>query len=158
MKMSDTPAAEWRVNGDKDPHEGKYECRRLDLTLGNLTDDQLANDVFMYGDNKPSIHEIMAGTAKMPVIYLTAGKERIRWLSRLAEAQKIDNDRMVEEIAELKGMLQKTATAIYSYNNEMVGTIAVLNCASESIDLLEKLNQEGEDCENQNNATQKMVE
>lgn len=59
-----------------------------------------------------------------------------KWNSRI-------DDRMVEEIAELKGMLQKTATAIYSYNNEMVGMHAVINCASESVELLAKLNQEG---------------
>lgn len=45
---------------------------------------------------------------------------------------------MADEIAELREMLQKTATAIYSHNNEMVGMHAVMNCAKESIDLLNK--------------------
>ena len=53
-------------------------------------------------------------------------------------------NRMVEEIAELKAMMQKTVAAIYSHNNEMVGMHTVINCASESAELLAKLNQKGE--------------
>lgn len=77
-----TPAAHWRENGEQDPHGSYYDRERADLALGNLTDDELANAVFLYGDRQPSVSEMIAGTAQMPIVYLTAGKERIRWLSR----------------------------------------------------------------------------
>lgn len=84
-----TPAAHWREKGEPDPHGSYYDRERAELPLGNLTDDELANEVFMWGDHKPSVAEIVNGTAKMPIVYLTAGKERIRWLSRkLIEAEQ----------------------------------------------------------------------
>lgn len=79
-----TPAAHWRQNGEADPFGKRYECERASLPLGNLTDDELANAVFMYGDSIPSATELMNG-AHMPIAYLTAAKERIRWLSRQLE-------------------------------------------------------------------------
>lgn len=82
MSEMNTPSSKWFANGDKDPHEGKYDCERHELTLGDLTDDELANEVFMWGDHKPSVEELLSGNAKISTHYLTAGKERIRWLSR----------------------------------------------------------------------------
>ncbi|MGL5536741.1 MAG: hypothetical protein ACRDC0_05965 [Aeromonas veronii] len=79
-----TPAAHWRQNGEADPFGKRYECERASLPLGNLTDDELANAVFMYGDSIPSAAELMNGV-HMPITYLTAAKERIRWLSRQLE-------------------------------------------------------------------------
>lgn len=79
-----TPAAHWRQNGEADPFGKRYECERASLPLGNMTDDELANAVFMYGDSKPSVTEMMNG-ATLPIVYLTAAKERIRWLSRQLE-------------------------------------------------------------------------
>lgn len=103
-----TPAAHWREKGEPDPHGSYYDRERAELPLGNLTDDELANEVFMWGDHKPSVAEIMDGTAKMPIVYLTAGKERIRWLSRkLIEAEQqraamlaaqADHQRLVREL------------------------------------------------------------
>lgn len=78
----DTPAAKWRQEGQQDPHEGKYDCTRSELALGELTDDELANEVFLKGDRMPKVEDLIAGTAKPPIVYLTAAKERIRWLSR----------------------------------------------------------------------------
>lgn len=77
-----TPAARWAANGEPDPHGDSYDCERADLTMGNLTDDELANAAFMHYDSRPSIDDIMAGKAHMPIAYMTAVKERIRWLSR----------------------------------------------------------------------------
>jgi hypothetical protein len=68
---SSTPAAKWRVDGQPDPHGRQYDCERAALTLGHLTDDEMANEVFL----RPTIMNV------------TAAKERIRWLSRkLVEA------------------------------------------------------------------------
>lgn len=54
---------------------------RQDLTLGSYTDRELANAVFIYGNSTPSIESMIDGSAIMPIVYLTAAKERIRWLS-----------------------------------------------------------------------------
>jgi hypothetical protein len=83
-----TPGATWRVNSEPDPHGNDYNVERSQLTMGNLTDDELANAVFLFGDGShgvPSIEDVIAGKAHMPIAYLTAAKERIRWLSRALE-------------------------------------------------------------------------
>lgn len=85
-KAKDTPAAQWRENGEPDPHDNYSPMRRADLCMGDRTDDQIANDVFVF-NHRTGIESIM---------YLTAAKERIRWLSRqLVKAQG--------RIAELEG-------------------------------------------------------
>jgi hypothetical protein len=85
-----TPAAMWRESGEPDPHGTTYECERHELTFGNLTDDELANAVFLHGNSHPHPAEILAGTAFSGITYLTAAKERIRWLSRaLCKAEAV---------------------------------------------------------------------
>ena len=77
--LEDTPVAHWRAEGKKDPHDDKYLCARNELCMGNLTDDELANEVFLY-DHRTGLNSMS---------YLTAAKERIRWLSRkLAAAEQ----------------------------------------------------------------------
>jgi hypothetical protein len=66
-----TPASRWREKGEIDPHGTRYDCERASTAGGHLTDDEVANAVFL----DPSIQN------------LTIAKDRIRWLSRkLAEA------------------------------------------------------------------------
>ncbi|MDM5112785.1 hypothetical protein [Aeromonas salmonicida] len=103
-----TPAAHWREKGEPDPHGSYYDHERAALALGDLTDDELANAVFMHGDGKPSIAEIIAGTAKMPIVYLTAAKERIRWLSRKVEESK----RIEQSMADVLRDARKYITAL----------------------------------------------
>jgi hypothetical protein len=80
-----TPSSNWFVNGEPDPHGDRYNCERVDLTLGNMTDDELANAAFMNYDVWPNPQDIIAGKALMPIVYMKAVKERIRWLSRQLE-------------------------------------------------------------------------
>jgi hypothetical protein len=83
-----TPAAKWRVMGEPDPHGVRYDCARAQLAMGNLSDDELANGVFLHGDGthgRPSLQDIIAGRAFSPIAWLTAAKDRIRWLSRALE-------------------------------------------------------------------------
>lgn len=61
-----TPGAAWRREGLPDPHGSRYDSERAALAHGDLTDDELANAVFM--DSSLSM--------------VTAAKDRIRWLSR----------------------------------------------------------------------------
>jgi len=66
----DTPAARWREDGEPDPHDGRYDCKRSDLGLGHMTDDMIANAQYM-GEGE--------------IMMQTAVKDRIRWLSRQLE-------------------------------------------------------------------------
>lgn len=85
-----TPAATWRANGEPDPHGKQYDCERAALTLGNLSDDELANGAFMNYDQRLSMEDMLNPKPgkHMPIVWMTAVKERIRWLSRaLVKAQ-----------------------------------------------------------------------
>lgn len=71
----ETPAARWRQEGKEDPHGNRYDCERAKLGMGHLTDDELANAVFMADRSSLDL-----------IAYQTAAKDRIRWLSRALEA------------------------------------------------------------------------
>jgi hypothetical protein len=91
QKAAGTPAAQWRVDGEPDPHAGHYDGERAALTLGHLTDDELANGVYMNADRPMDIARVLAKDPDYhpPIVWLTAAKERIRWLSRaLVRAQE----------------------------------------------------------------------
>jgi hypothetical protein len=92
IKAAGTPAAQWREKGEADPHAGHYDGERAELMLGNLTDDELANGVFMNADQKLDIARVLARDPDYhpPIVWLTAAKERIRWLSR-ALAKELGN-------------------------------------------------------------------
>lgn len=83
---------------DNFPHYINKE--RADLTLGNLTDDQLAVEVYMYGN--PYDHErtlrLMNGDTPS-IAYMTAAKERIRWLSRHLDAALEREQKLVQLVA-----------------------------------------------------------
>jgi hypothetical protein len=86
-----TPAARWRQDGQADPHGDHYNCQRAALTLGELTDDELANGVFLHGNEPLNINALLRKTPgyHSAVVWLTAGKDRIRWLSRALEESKV---------------------------------------------------------------------
>ncbi|MGR4927228.1 hypothetical protein ACIPUD_10480 [Bradyrhizobium sp. CAR08] len=66
-----TPAARWRANGEADPHGNQYDCERAGLAHGDMTDDEIANALFL---------------KNYDIGIITAAKERIRWLSRALTA------------------------------------------------------------------------
>lgn len=66
-----TVAARWRANGQPDPHGSRYECERAALPKGDMSDDELANRMFIADRNDLDL-----------IVWQTAAKERIRWLSR----------------------------------------------------------------------------
>jgi hypothetical protein len=95
--QTSTPSSQWKDAGAEDPHGTRYDVERRELSLGDLTDEQMANAVFMHGNAKLTHAEILAG-ALMPIVYLTGAKDRIRWLSRslekaLAALTKMTQDR-----------------------------------------------------------------
>lgn len=84
-----TPGSRWAASGEPDPHGTRYDCERAALVLGDLTDDELANAVFMHGNERQTMAELVGG-ATPAITYLTAAKDRIRWLSRaLAAAESL---------------------------------------------------------------------
>ncbi len=84
-----TPGARWAAIGEPDPHGTRYDCERAALVMGDLTDDELANAVFMHGNERQTMAELIGG-ATPAIAYLTAAKDRIRWLSRaLAAAESL---------------------------------------------------------------------
>ena len=80
-----TPSAKWKADGEPDPHAGRYDCERAELAMGDLTDDELANGAFMNYDAPLNLAGILAGTHSSPIAWMTAVKDRIRWLSRSLE-------------------------------------------------------------------------
>ena len=80
-----TPSSHWRAEGAPDPHAGHYDGERAALTMGKLTDDELANGAFMNYDQPLNLAGILAGTHASPIAWMTAVKDRIRWLSRSME-------------------------------------------------------------------------
>lgn len=101
--VASTPAATWRVEGEADPHGSTYDCERAALCMGKLTDDELANGAYMNYDVRPPLQDIIAGTASSPIAWMTAVKDRIRWLSRKLVAAD-------QEILELKQQLATQGT------------------------------------------------
>lgn len=97
MTTTKTPAAAWREAGEPDPHGDAYDCEREDLCLGSLTDDELANAVYLH-DHKSINVDMSAYLSGQPssIALLTAAKERIRWLSRKLE-EALANQRSLPE-------------------------------------------------------------
>jgi hypothetical protein len=103
--ISTTPSSKWYAQGEPDPHAGYYDQERAQLALGYLTDDELANAVFLHGNMTPAIQDVLAGKAKMSIVYQGAAKGRIRWLSRALERAKKDADRLAG-LRELMGYIE----------------------------------------------------
>jgi hypothetical protein len=82
-----TPSSHWKVEGEPDPHAGHYDGERAALTLGKLTDDELANGAFMNYDAPFDVHAVIVQRPGYhpPIVWMTAVKDRIRWLSRALE-------------------------------------------------------------------------
>lgn len=99
-----TPAAAWRENGEPDPHGTSYDCERAALTLGFLTDDELANGVFMNADQPMDIKRLLAKDPDYytPNTWLTGAKERIRWLSRALVSRTEEVQKLKQRIADLE--------------------------------------------------------
>ena len=94
-----TPSATWRAEGKPDPHGVIYDCERAKLCMGGLTDDELANGAFMNYDVRPPLQAIIEGKAFSPIAWMTAVKDRIRWLSRRL-VESTDRSTKVRELIE----------------------------------------------------------
>lgn len=97
--LAGTPSSRWSADGQPDPHGDRYACERAALALGHLTDDELANAVYLHGNEQPSMADLVAGKALPGIVYLTAAKERIRWLSRALAASRAEVDGLRSDAA-----------------------------------------------------------
>jgi hypothetical protein len=107
MSESQTPSSKWKQDGEQDPHGNQYDCERSALALGKLTDDELANAAFLNYDRVPALQDILGRKAKMPIVYMTAVKERIRWLSRSLEKTIAENSLLKGEVVMRKDISAK---------------------------------------------------
>jgi len=73
-----TPSSHWKANGEPDPHGDSYSCERAQLSLGHLTDDELANSLFINYNVRPSMEEMLSGEKLAPIVWVQAAKDRIR--------------------------------------------------------------------------------
>ena len=107
LNSKSTPSANWFINGEKDPFPELINQERGSLCLGNHTDDELAAEVFLYGNpsDREKSQRLMSG--QIPdIAYLTAAKERIRWLSRHLESSLKANQELVNRIVELETIIR----------------------------------------------------
>ena len=88
-----TPSSRWAAQGQPDPHGSRFNCARSQLPMGNLTDDELANEVFLY-DHRSGLGSIG---------YLQAAKDRIRWLSRALQTAPVLPDGVGDDKAPISG-------------------------------------------------------
>jgi hypothetical protein len=111
-----TPAAQWREKGEADPHGTDYDCERAKLTYGNMTDDEIANAIFMHDFRGPmDFQGIIDGTAHSGISLQQGAKERIRWLSRS----------LVKAEAELAAMKEAALAVSDSVKSLTVSTLEI---------------------------------
>lgn len=111
-----TPSSNWREEGLPDPFSDRYDCERHELTLGEYTDDRLANEVYLNGNRIPTIDDIMS-LKPLPTIYLAAAKDRIRWLSR-------ENHKNQESSASLCTLLRELVDECRNAQRDELGELS----------------------------------
>ena len=101
-RQVETPSSHWSADGKPDPLGNTYDCERAGLRMGNLTDDELANGAFLNYDQPLNVAGILAGTCHSPIAWMTAVKDRIRWLSRSLEKVAAERDALAAELKALR--------------------------------------------------------
>lgn len=86
---------------EPDPHGTRYHCERAALALGHMSDDELANGAFMNYDQKLDIGRVLANEPDYhpPIVWMTAVKDRIRWLSRQLAAARASQPTPAQDAA-----------------------------------------------------------
>lgn len=134
LRVYGTPSSRRMRAGDPDPHDQRYDIERAQLPMGDCSDDEIANGVYMYGNSTPSMNDILLKKAKMPIVYLTAAKERIRWLSRRLEDALASSRRIRKVAAEAGALLRE-----YEQYHVVKGTEDSLAKAERNRRMAEKL-------------------
>jgi len=98
-----TPSSRWFAEGTEGRFMEMLDQERGDLCMGNHTDDELAAELFIYGnmDEYEKTRALLSGKASS-IAYLMAGKERIRWLSRHLNSSLASEQALVKELSAFK--------------------------------------------------------
>ena len=87
--MNSTPFARWRENGEPDPHGEYYHDDIASTACGHYPSEVIAL-ALVYGDHNHTL-----------IFWLTAGKERLRWLSRKLYKETSDHTNINQQRARL---------------------------------------------------------
>lgn len=114
LVANSTPSSRWKQEGRKDDFAELLNQERGSLCLGNHTDDELAAELFIYGNQSPEERSrSMIQGKPSSIAYLMAGKERIRWLSRHLEASLANEKRLAAEVEALTAKQQEAVEGLY---------------------------------------------
>lgn len=102
-----TPSALWFAEAaGGDPFPELINKERGSLCMGKYTDDEIANGVFMNGDMpEHERHRALLSGRPSSIAWLTAGKERIRWLSRHLESALGREGLLLEQVQGLRQLI-----------------------------------------------------
>lgn len=125
--VASTPGARWRENGEPDPHGEVYDCERAKLAHGEMTDDALANAIYLI-------------SAPGHIAIQTAAKERIRWLSRqlYAQPQRPPVPDLMEVLKEVRWRINDVREMLLGPFHEMDEFGAASINLKQVIDILDK--------------------
>jgi hypothetical protein len=125
--VAGTPSSKWLAAGEQDPHGDRYSCERAALAMGGLTDDELANSAFMNYDQPLNLAGIMAGTHSSPIAWMTAVKDRIRWLSRINSEALAGYAVRDARIAELERAVRERQEPVLQEIRDALGDQSIAN-------------------------------
>ena len=136
QKPQSTPSAKWREEGEVDPHGNRYNCERASLPLGQFTDDELANGVFLNYNAPLDVQGILDGTSISPITWVTAAKERIRWLSRRLEETQGVQDMLDDARLEIQQLREALKVADEPHQSVSERTLIEAKFGSAMVDLV----------------------
>lgn len=106
LNAAATPSSRALAAGEDRSFMEALDQERGSLCLGNHTDDELAAELFIYGDmsSEDKTRALLSGKPSS-IAYLMAGKERIRWLSRHLDAALSSEEKLKARVKELEEQL-----------------------------------------------------
>lgn len=125
LNAESTPSERWFANKGPDEFPELINKERGSLVMGSYTDDELANAVFLYGDMSLEEKHLSVMSGKpTSMAYLTAGKERIRWLSRHLESSLASEQKLVKDQA---NQINKGDVWVFLLKDHLERTVSVLS-------------------------------
>lgn len=108
LNAATTPSSRALAAGEERRFMEALDQERGSLCLGNHTDDELAAELFIYGDMSADQKHLAIMSGKpSSIVYLMAGKERIRWLSRHLDAALSSEEKLKARVKELEEQVEQ---------------------------------------------------
>lgn len=129
LNSPSTPSSRWFAEGEEPKFPELVNRERGSLCLGDHTDDELAVELFLYGDmsTDDKTRALLSGKPSS-IAYLMAGKERIRWLSRHLELSLACEELLSKRLAEYDEKVWGFVVAndeYQGYNPDALRTLAL---------------------------------